>query len=86
MLLLAAVVEIVGASLTLGSGNSGGTHGERTRVLRSRFSLSPLGALAFGFVLAFGLVSRRAVERMWDNYLSPGKEEPESKAEKPDRK
>jgi hypothetical protein len=44
------------------------------------------GALAFGFALAFGLGSKRAVEAMWDKRLSPPKDEPEPKVEKPDNK
>lgn len=44
------------------------------------------GALAFGFALAFGLGSRRAVELMWEKRLSPPKDEPEPKEEKPDSK
>jgi hypothetical protein len=44
------------------------------------------GALAFGFALAFGLGSRRAVEMMWEKRLSPPKEEPEPKKDQPDSK
>lgn len=48
--------------------------------------LIAFGALALGFALAFGLGSRRAVEIMWEKRLSPPKEEPEPKEDKPDRK
>jgi len=46
--------------------------------------LITFGALALGFALAFGLGSKRAVETMWENHLSPPKEE--RKEEKPDGK
>ena len=48
--------------------------------------LIAFGALALGFALAFGLGSKRAVETMWEKRMSPPKEEPESKEEKPDGK
>jgi Mechanosensitive ion channel, conserved TM helix len=37
--------------------------------------LVTFGALALGFAIAFGLGSKRAVETMWQNHLSPPKEE-----------
>jgi hypothetical protein len=47
--------------------------------------LIAFGALAFGFALAFGLGSKRAVEAMWEKRLSPPKEEL-PKEDKPDNK
>lgn len=44
------------------------------------------GALAFGFALAFGLGSKRAVETMWEKRLSPPKAEPESDTDQTDRR
>jgi hypothetical protein len=45
--------------------------------------LIAFGALAFGFALAFGLGSKRAVETMWEKRMAPPKEEPEPKEDKP---
>ena len=44
--------------------------------------LIAFGALALGFVLAFGLGSRRAVETMWEEHFRQRKEEREKEAEK----
>jgi hypothetical protein len=48
--------------------------------------LIAFGALALGFALAFGLGSRRAVEIMWEKRLTPPREKPEPKEQKPDGK
>jgi hypothetical protein len=43
--------------------------------------LIAFGALALSFVLAFGLGSRRAVEKMWDDHIQQRKEQREKAAE-----
>lgn len=44
--------------------------------------LIAFGALALGFVLAFGLGSRRAVEKMWEHHMQQRKEQREKEAER----
>jgi hypothetical protein len=43
--------------------------------------LIAFGALAFSFVLAFGLGSRHAVEKMWEEHMRQRKEQREREAE-----